>query len=717
MAPSHHHAPGTAGTTLDESARRLAAIVESSDDAILAKDLDGTVTAWNRAAERLFGYTAAEMIGRSVRLIIPEDRQEEEDAVLEKIRRGEKVQHFETVRQRKDGTLLPVTLSVSPILDDDGQVIGASKIARDITERKDAERARAELLALAQQHAANLEKLNQVGAIVTAALDRRTILQAVADAATSIVGAEAGLFLPNMNSPEAEQADLGHALSGTLHEVIAAFPHPRTTALFSRTFNGEGLVRIDDVRTDASAQGLPVRAYLAVPVKSRAGSVVGGLFLGHSRPGFFTESHEQLVSGVAAWASLALENARLYQGVQEASRLKDEFLATLSHELRTPLNAILGYARMARGGLLTGLKQQKAIETIERKARALTQIVEDILDVSRIVAGRLRLDIAPVDLGQVVQEATETVRPAADARGVAVETTIEPGLPLISGDVDRLRQVAWNLLANAVKFTNRGGSVRARIERRGSQVEFVVSDTGIGIPAAFLPHVFERFRQADAGIGRERGGLGLGLSIVQHLVELHGGTVHAESPGVNQGATFRVSFPIRLGRAGQPGTGPAALGAESASVASAGVTNLAGLRVLVVDDEDDALVLVQEILQMAHAEVLTADSGLSALPMLEAAKPDVLVTDLGMPLMTGFELLERIRRLADPRLRDIPALALTAYARSEDRGKALRAGFDRHLSKPVDPDQLVRVIADLAVERRSRDSGSSTPSSSPAPES
>ena len=253
-----------------------------------------------------------------------------------------------------------------------------------------------------------------------------------------------------------------------------------------------------------------MRSYLAVPVKGRSGDVIGGLFFGHPSVGRFSEQHERLAVGIASWASVALENARMYMSAQEASRIKDDFLASLSHELRTPLNAILGYARMLRSGIIAPDKKDKAIETIERNATSLTQIVEDVLDISRIVSGKIRLNVQPVDFPDIVRSAVDAVTPAADAKGVRIETVLDPEAAPVSGDPERLQQILWNLLSNAVKFTNRGGRVQVRLERVDSHVEVAVSDTGIGIAPEFLPHVFERFRQADAGIARERGGLGLG---------------------------------------------------------------------------------------------------------------------------------------------------------------------------------------------------------------
>jgi PAS domain S-box-containing protein len=513
----------------DEAVHRLAAIVASSDDAIVSKDLNGIVTSWNQGAERIFGWSPEEMVGQSIRTIIPPDRQSEEDDALACIRRGERLDHFETVRQRKNGSLVPISLTVSPILDADGRVVGASKIARDISER----------------HAA------------------------------------------------------------------------------------------------------------------------------------------------------ALERERLLTVARDASRLKDEFLATLSHELRTPLNAVLGYVRMVRSGLVTEDKRDRAMETIERNANALTQMVEDILDVSRIIAGKLRLDARAMDLGDVVKGALAAVTPAAEARGISLETVLDPRTGPVTGDPERLQQVVWNLLSNAVKFTGRGGHVQVRVERVESHVEIVVSDTGVGIPPDFLPHVFERFRQADATTTRERGGLGLGLSITRHIVESHGGTVHAASGGEGKGSTFRVALPLRVVHEPQLEE-RAHPHAESIPSIPLPLPDLRGIVVLIVDDDRDALRLVREILEAAGATVATAESAMEALSALEAVRPHVLVADLGMPHMDGFELVSRVRQMADQALRGTPAAALTAYARSEDRTRVLRSGFQMHLTKPIAPGELMAAIAVLA---------------------
>ena len=689
----------------DHAARRLAAIVSSSDDAIVSKDLNGIVTSWNRGAERLFGYTADEMIGQSIRTIIPQDRQQEEDQTLAKIRRRELVDHFETWRLRKDGTLIPISLTISPILDGDGTVIGASKIARDISVQKEIEVERARLLAMAEEHAHVTERLNAVGRAVVSALDPHDVVQTVTDAATELTGAEFGAFFYNT---ERIPNDGGrpYAVSGAPPEAFSRFSHPQLTELFKQLFDGQGAIRVDDVTRDARfgedvphvvmPEGTrPVRSYLVVPVTGRMHNVLGGLFLGHSSPAVFQDTHERLAIGMSVWAAVALENAQLYASMQDASRLKDEFLATLSHELRTPLNAIVGYTRMMRSGLVAGEKVARALETVDRNASALTQIVEDVLDVSRIVAGKIRLNVRPVDLPQVVKEGLDTVRPAADARGVRLEAVLDPRAGPVSGDPERLQQVVWNLVSNGVKFTPRGGRVQVRVERVDSHVEVVVSDTGIGIAQSFLPHVFERFRQADGGISRERGGLGLGLAIVRHLAELHGGSVSAASDGEGQGATFRVRLPVMIVHAD-----PTAVSRQYAHAAASGTgishLDLAGVKIVAVDDDRDARALVREILSAAGADVHTADTAEGALDLIARVKPRVLLADLGLPQMDGLELIQRVRAAEDPVIRDVAAAALTAYSRSEDRAKALRSGYELHLSKPIDPGELVAAMAALA---------------------
>lgn len=523
----------------EEAAARLAAIVDSSDDAIVSKTLQGVITSWNKAAERIFGYTAAEAVGQNITLIIPEERRAEETEVLARLVRGERIDHFETIRQAKDGRRLDISLTVSPVRNSAGRIIGASKVARDISDRRRRER------------------------------ERQTLLE-----------------------------------------------------------------REQEARSEAEA----------------------------------------------------------------LNRSKDQFLATLSHELRTPLNAIYGWARMLDTGRLDESAIRRATEAILRNAAAQVQLIEDLFDVSRVVTGNMRLDVRPMSAVTVIESALDTVRPAATAKGVHLERVLDPGVGVMMGDPARLQQVVWNLLMNAVKFTPRGGRVSAHLRRVNSHIEIVVSDTGEGIAPELIPRLFQRFGQADSSSTRRHTGLGIGLALVRHLVDLHGGSVSAQSAGPGLGATFTVALPVSAIPA-LPAAAPAVPAPESTAPAPdpehLKPVSLRDLRILVVDDDAEGLELAALILINAGAEVRTSRSAPAAMAALEDWTPDVLVTDLAMPDEDGFSLLRRVRRVMTLRGRRLPALALTAYGRAEDRIRVLAAGFSLHLAKPVNPAELVLSVASL----------------------
>ena len=572
-----------------------------------------------------------------------------------------------------------------------------------------------------------LELLNRTGTTLASTLDLQSLLQSITDAATELSGAQFGAFFYNVIGEQGE-AFMLYTLSGAPREAFEKFGHPRATPLFGPTFRGEGVIRLDDVGKDPRfgqwpphhgmpPKHLPVVSYLAVPVSARNGEVIGGLFFGHSRTGVFTERTERLIVGIAAQAAVAIDNARLYEAAQKAaeerkqlleseraargtaeraSRMKDEFLATLSHELRTPLSAILGWSHLLRTKSSGPDELRKGLETIERNARMQTQLIEDLLDMSRITSGKVRLDVQPVQPSTFIEAALETVRPAADAKGIRLEALLDPGAGPVSGDPARLQQVVWNLLNNAIKFTAKGGKVQVVLARVNSHVELTVSDTGVGMEPALLEQIFDRFRQADSSTTRRFGGLGLGLSIVRHLVELHGGTVRAESDGPGKGATFAVHLPLALVRhpvAGEPRHHPAAAPPVAVDFET---IDLSGLKVLIVDDQPDARELLMRILEECHAEVLVASGAVEALALAESERPDVLVSDIGMPDVDGFELIRRVRALGPKRGGKVPAIALTAFARSEDRTKALQSGFQVHVSKPVEPAELIATVASVA---------------------
>jgi PAS domain S-box-containing protein len=705
----------------ETAASWLTAIIESAEDAIVSKTLEGIVTSWNKSAERIFGYTAEEMIGKPVLILIPPDMQDEENVILGNIRSGKRIEHYETIRVRKDGSLINISLTVSPIKAIDGKIIGASKIVRDITVRKQAE-------AKLKEQSEILETINRIGRVLSAELDQQKLVQAVTDAATELTAAEFGAFFYNVYQAKGGSYML-YSLSGVPREAFADFPMPRATDLFGPTFRGEGTIRIDDVRKDSRygknepyhgmPKGhLPVTSYLAVPVISRSNEVIGGLFFGHSQAGVFTEMHERIIEGLAAQTAIAMDNARLYDQAQRAvkereealareqaarkqaeiaSRTKDEFLGLLSHELRTPLNAILGWTRMLTTVPMDETTTTNAIKTIDRNAQLQARLIEDMLDVSRIISGKLRLDTQPLDLTTVIHAAVDTLRPAADAKEIRIYVVLDYGAGLVLGDSVRLQQIVWNLLSNAIKFTPKQGSVKVFLERVNSHLELTVSDTGSGIDEEFLPFVFDRFRQADSSASKKYGGLGLGLSIVRQLVELHGGTVEATNRKDQSGAMFTVKLPIMVVR--QPSERRDAEQKRVHPVVGGTVSfdcppELTGIKILAVDDDADARLLLSAILEQCGAEVITCENAAGALALLEEFKPDILVSDIGMPDEDGYSLIKKIRGGSGAQKR-IPAVALTAFARVEDRLSALAAGFNMHVPKPVEPAELTLVIASL----------------------
>jgi PAS domain S-box-containing protein len=417
-------------------------------------------------------------------------------------------------------------------------------------------------------------------------------------------------------------------------------------------------------------------------------------------------------------------NQRLLASEQEArgqaeiaNRTKDEFLATVSHELRTPLNAILGWTRMLRTGAVEPKQLARVLETIERNARAQTQLIEDILDVSRIIAGKLRLNIQKTDLHVVARQAMDAVRPAAEAKSVRLDCELTPGSGEFAGDPDRLQQIIWNLLANAIKFTPRDGRVELRVERVVSAARITVTDTGLGISPSFLPHVFDRFRQADSSITRAQGGLGLGLAIVRHLVEVHGGTVMAESEGEGKGSRFTVQMPLHavVPAPAPPSQGNGHAEAPAREPSEAPPALLSGLDVLVVEDEPDARELISAVLVNYGARVRSVSSVDEALAQFSAQPPDVLLSDIGLPTADGYALIRRVRELGEGSRRKIPAAALTAFASPDDHRRALEAGFDAHVSKPIEPADLALLVAWLTGRTPEQPRRASTSVEAPAP--
>ncbi len=700
---------------------RLRAMFNQAAVGMAIVALDGTFLDTNRKFADIVGYSGEELRSRTFRELTHPDDLRATQVVTEDLLSG-RATDFSLEKQyiRKDGAVVWSLTTVTLLRDGEGRPQRFLSVIEDITSRKRAERA---LL----DETRTLELLNDSGKLLAAKLDLESLVQAVTDAATQLSGAQFGSFFYNTTDEKGDSFVL-YTLSGAPREAFEKFGQPRATALFGPTFRGEAPIRVGDVLKDprygtmAPHHGmpkghLPVRSYLAVPVRSRSGEVIGGLFFGHAEPDVFTERAERLMVGIAAQAGIAIDNARLYEAAQRAaeerkvlleneraartaaermSSIKDEFLATLSHELRTPLNAILGWAQVLRSG---GTKDPqdlfKGLETIERNARVQTQLIEDLLDMSRITSGKLRLDIQAIMPIAFIEAAIETVKPSADAKGLRLEKFLDPSAGPISGDPGRLQQVVWNLLSNAIKFTPKGGKIQVLLERVNSHVEMTVTDTGIGIKPELIPHLFERFRQGDASTTRHYGGLGLGLSIVESLVELHGGTVAIKSPGDALGTTVTVHVPLSAVHRATSETRlhPRVSHSVGTHAASA---ELQGVTVLVVDDHADARDLIQRVLGDCGAVVHVAASADEAVRLVMEHKPDVLVSDIGMPGADGYELLRRIRALDPAQGGRVAAIALTAFARSEDRTRALRAGFVVHVSKPVDPSELIATVASVA---------------------
>jgi PAS domain S-box-containing protein len=782
---------------------RLAAIVASSTDAIVTKDLNGIIQSCNEACEQIFGYREAELVGRPVLVLIPPERHAEEDMILSKLRRGERIEHFETVRLAKDGRRLDISLAISPIKDDRGNIIGAAKIARDITEQKRLER---ELAAQQERLRVTLASigdaviacdvdgrvtfLNQSAAAMTGwpaseaagrglhevfkivnertrepvqnpaslvmrsgnivGLANHTVLihrdgseRPIADSAAPIrdgAGVVAGAVLVFRDVTEQRRAEealaeqrewlettiesIGDAVIATDMQGGIAFMNPvaeHLTGWSLEAARGRACVEVFRIVNERTREPVrsPVERVLAegavvglanhtvliakdgterpiddsgAPIRNRGGRIVGVVLVFRdisARRRAEAEKHS-----VAAERERLLESERAARTEAErASRVKDEFVAMVSHELRTPLNAILGWTHLMSQNREDRDILVRGLDVIVRNTRVQAQLISDLLDMSRIVSGKLRLTIEKVEMKPLVEGAIDTLQQSADAKRIPIRRRIE-ATNAIAGDPSRIQQVIWNLLSNAVKFTPEGGTIEVAFRQRDFDVELTVTDTGVGIRPEFLAHIFERFEQGNPSITRRFGGLGLGLAIARHLVELHGGTIDAESEGEGKGARFTVRLPT--GSAAETANEAAHLKPDALAGASGTPDALQGMRILVVEDEKDTLEFVSRLLGSRGAEVVAATSAAEALALIPTAHVNVLISDIGLPDVDGYELLRKIRRMDASASGGIPAIALTAYARAEDRLLAFRAGYQAHVAKPVDPNELLSTIVDLA---------------------
>jgi PAS domain S-box-containing protein len=723
----------------EETERRYWHLFEHSLGLICVHDLEGRLLAVNPAAARSLGYDVHQAQGRHLRELLAPDTRHLLDSYLERMQaqgsdRGlmrvvacdgsERVWMYQNVRYEEPG--------------EPPCVIGH---ALDITDRIRAERALresehalkrayAELDARVQERTAELQRANErlmsevaereradvmreravarersileflalASEQLTRPLDSESTLATLARLPVPLLADWAVLYLANQDGTfrgiATRHADPGR--ESLLRGFIAGVTgFPQHSWIRQAALNGRRIV-VPDVRRAAGSLVDPASdvelarlfglgSVVVLPIAFNASR--GALALAAAPPERFTEADVAVLDDMMRRFNGAMDRVRLFREAQEANRLKEEFLATLSHELRTPLNAILGWAHILRTrpldpGTLRGLA------VIERNAKAQTRLIEDMLDVSRIVAGKLVLNLEPTSMAMVVGAALDSVRPTAETKGVRLIQNTDDDIRPVHGDPQRLQQVVWNLLSNAIKFTPPGGSVTATVRQHRSHVEVTVSDTGAGIRDEVLPFVFDRFRQADSSTTRSHGGLGLGLSIVRHVIEMHGGTVTAHSGGEGRGATFSLELPTR---ATDFDTAVQQV-PDDDLVRSVWEPLLQGRRVLVVEDQQDARQLIAAIVEAAGASVLTAQSSGEAFDLLARSRPDIVVADIGLPGEDGYALMRRIRALGSERGGDVPAIALTAYARAEDREQALAAGYQRHVTKPVEPQALLRIV-------------------------
>jgi PAS domain S-box-containing protein len=597
---------------------------------------------------------------------------------------------------------------VTPIPDATGKAEKLLSISRDITERQQAEIEREQILARLQKYASQLQGLTEAALAINAAMTIEEVLQLITQQGHSLIGTHQAISTI-VGDRDWSQPIHSIYLSDKYQAWQNYREQPCGSGIYAYVCQTNQAIRMTQAELEAhpywrsfgksAGQHPPLRGWLAAPLVAQDGSNIGLIQLSDKYEGEFTEEDEAIAIQLAQMASIAIENVRLYEAQQNArsqaeaaNRVKDEFLAILSHELRSPLNPILGWTQMLQTYQLDADKIEQAIITIERNAKLLTQLIDDLLDIARILRGKLILNVTSLDLELAIEAAIETVRTAADAKSIAIETDLL-SVGQVRGDFARLQQIIWNLLANAVKFTPDGGRVTIKLERVGDRAQISVNDTGKGISREFLPHVFECFRQADASVTRTHGGLGLGLAIVRHLVELHGGEVSVNSLGIGQGATFTVQVPLILKSSDTAETTPAKPELEFNSL------DLEGIRVLVVDDDFDNREFFNVILEQYQAKVMTVASAREVSSVLRTFKPHILISDIGMPDIDGYTLLRSIRCLSPEQGGTIPAIAVTAYARAEDTQKALESGFQRHFSKPIEAYELITAIVELVRDR------------------
>jgi PAS domain S-box-containing protein len=674
-----------------EARLRLAAIVEFSDDAIISKNLDGIIVSWNQGAERLYGYTALEMIGQPLSILVPRDHPDELPALMERLKRGERIDHFETVRMRKDRSRVDVSLTISPVKNAEGKVIGASKVARDITaSKRKAEAARF---------------LADASSLLAELMDVPSTLQKVARLAVPYFAdwCAVDLLEPDGSLRCLAVAHVNPAKVKLAHELHRRYPPDRKAPYgvwhILRTGQSELVAEITDTMLRDSIQDeerlrivreLGLKSYMGVPLRVR-GKMLGVLtFIAAESGRKYDAADLTVAEDLAERASIAIENARLYGELREADRHKDEFLAMLAHELRNPLAPIRNSLHILKQAAASPEMVGRVRDIAERQVQHMARLLEDLLDVARISRGRIALRQEVVDMASVVQRTVETARPLLEERRHQLTVALPPEPVRVRGDAARLEQVLTNLLNNSAKYTDPGGRIGLTVEREGGEVVLRVRDSGIGIAPEMLPRIFELFVQAERRLDRSQGGVGIGLTLVKKLVELHGGAIQAFSAGLGQGSEFVVRLPAFSGEKGsETGHGP-----EGERVRTPPPCQ----RVLVVDDNVDAADSLALLLRLEGQDVQVAHDGFAALEMARAFRPVIVFLDIGMPGMDGYEVCRRLRQQSGED--SLLIVALTGWGQEEDRRRSQEAGFDLHFIKPVEPDALHKILEHPGSARR-----------------
>jgi PAS domain S-box-containing protein len=662
---------------------RLAAIVESSDDAIISHDLEGQITSWNKGAENLYGYTATEVLGRPLSLLTSPDRPDEVQSLLERLKRGERIDHFETVRIHKNGARIDVSLTISPVRNSEGAIVGASKIARDITQAK--------------RNEAALRFLADASKALSELTDVASTLQRVAGLAVPHFAdwCTVDMLDPDGALSRVAVAHIDPAKVKLAQELQKRFPadpaSPRGLWNILRTGQPEMVPEITEELIRQSTPNpeirailheLGLRSYIGVPLVLRGKTIGVITFIAAESGRQYTPTELNLAEDLVNRAAVAIENSKLYSDLKDADRRKDEFLAMLAHELRNPLAPIRNALHIMNSPGVAPDMVKRAHEMTERQVQHMVRLIDDLLDVSRIMRGRIELRREAIELSTMIARAVETVHPILDAQGQELVVTTPPDPIWLDADPTRLVQIIGNLLNNAAKFSERSGRIWLTVERDDGEAVLRVRDEGAGIPADLLPHVFDLFVQGDRTLERTRGGLGIGLTVVRKLVELHGGTISVQSDGAGKGSELTVRLPI---------TRAAEQGAPGSSLSGSPLAVGQHCRVLVVDDNVDAAESVAILLRLWSHDVDVAFNGSDALALIVKQKPELVILDIGLPGMSGYELARRIR--SDRRFDDTTLVAVTGYGQENDRLRSQDAGFDHHLTKPIHPSQLHDILA------------------------